>query len=225
MHIGLIGGIGPAATEYYYRGLVARSIAVSKPLELTIVQAHAPELAKNAADGASRSQAAIFARLIDRLAAAGAEAAAITSMGGHFCIADLLPLSPLPLISAIPVIGNAIQQAGIKTIGLLGTRTVMAGRLYGGLTSATVVVPEGESLEQIHKHYIAMALSGQVTDEQRRDLFAAGQKMCRDQGAEAVLLAGTDLFLAFAGHDCGFPTLDAADIHIDALHQVAMTTT
>jgi aspartate racemase len=206
MHIGLIGGIGPAATEYYYRGLVARSIAVSKPLELTIVQAHAPELAKNAADGASRSQAAIFARLIDRLAAAGAEAAAITSMGGHFC-------------------GNAIQQAGIKTIGLLGTRTVMAGRLYGGLTSATVVVPEGESLEQIHKHYIAMALSGQVTDEQRRDLFAAGQKMCRDQGAEAVLLAGTDLFLAFAGHDCGFPTLDAADIHIDALHQVAMTTT
>jgi aspartate racemase len=205
--------------------LVARSIAASKPLELTIVHAHAPELAQNAAAGASNIQAAIFARLINRLAAAGAEAAAITSMGGHFCVPDLLPLSTLPFINAIPVIGAAIQRRGIKTIGLLGTRTVMAGRLYGGLTSATVVVPEGDSLELIHKHYIAMALSGQVTSEQRRDLFAAGQKMCRDQGAEAVLLAGTDLFLAFAGHDCGFPTLDAADIHIDALHEAAMSST
>jgi aspartate racemase len=24
MHIGLIGGIGPAATDYYYRGLIER---------------------------------------------------------------------------------------------------------------------------------------------------------------------------------------------------------
>ena len=37
------------------------------------------------------------------------------------------------------------------------------------------------------------------------------------QGAEIVILAGTDLFLAFDGYDCGFPTLDSARAHVDGL--------
>jgi aspartate racemase len=36
--------------------------------------------------------------------------------------------------------------------------------------------------------------------------FAIGNDLCRTQGAEVVLLAGTDLFLAFEGRECGFPT-------------------
>jgi hypothetical protein len=39
------------------------------------------------------------------------------------------------------------------------------------------------------------------------------------QGAEAVLLGGTDLFLAFAGQDCGFPVIDCAEIHVEALYR------
>jgi aspartate racemase len=39
MHLGLIGGIGPAATEFYYRHLVHAHAAAGRPLELTIAQA------------------------------------------------------------------------------------------------------------------------------------------------------------------------------------------
>jgi aspartate racemase len=39
------------------------------------------------------------------------------------------------------------------------------------------------------------------------------------QGADAVMLGGTDLFLAFQGQDCGFPVLDCADVHVDALYR------
>ena len=35
--------------------------------------------------------------------------------------------------------------------------------------------------------------------------------------AQAVVLAGTDLFLAFDGRDCGFPAIDCAEIHINTL--------
>jgi len=31
------------------------------------------------------------------------------------------------------------------------------------------------------------------------------------------MLGGTDLFLAFAGHDPGFAVIDCADIHVDAV--------
>jgi aspartate racemase len=36
MHIGLIGGIGPAATVFYYERMVRAFAAVEQPLHLTI---------------------------------------------------------------------------------------------------------------------------------------------------------------------------------------------
>ena len=36
---------------------------------------------------------------------------------------------------------------------------------------------------------------------------------------EAVILAGTDHYLAFEGQECGFPVIDCAEIHIDALYR------
>ena len=88
MHIGLIGGIGPAATEFYYRGLIDRHANSNTALDLTIVHADVREMARNLANRDARKQADAFAPLLRRLAAAGADAAAVTSMGGHFCIRE-----------------------------------------------------------------------------------------------------------------------------------------
>ena len=67
LHIGLIGGIGPAATEYYYRGLIQRHTRSDKVLELTIVHADLRELARNQANRAAQRQADAFLRLVRRL--------------------------------------------------------------------------------------------------------------------------------------------------------------
>jgi aspartate racemase len=137
-------------------------------------------------------------------------------------VQELLALSPIPILNAIPEIAERVQKNELKTVGLLGTSRVMQTRLYGGISSASVVVPEGDALDKVHRTYIAMALSGKVTDEQRRELFSIGQSLCRDQGAEVVLLAGTDLFLAFDGRACAFPFMDCAEIHIDALYRASV---
>jgi aspartate racemase len=219
MHIGLIGGIGPAATEFYYRGLIDRHTRSNTALDLTIVHADVREMARNLANRDARKQADAFAPLLRRLAAAGADAAAVTSMGGHFCIRELEAMSPLPLLNALPEVDAAIGRRNLKTVGILGTRMVMETRMYGAIASAAVVVPEGEALDEVHKNYSEMAIAGRVTDAQRRVFFAAGERLCRDRGAEVVLLGGTDLFLAFQGHDCGFPVLDCADVHVEAIYK------
>src|SRR5215468_6239832 len=217
MHIGLIGGIGPAATEFYYRNLVRAHAAANCALDLTIVHADMRDLVQNMSDGATDKQAEIFLRLTRRLQAAGAEAVAVTSIAGHFCIRELEALSPLPVINAIPVIEAELVNRGLRRVGLLGTRVAMQSRLYGGINAVDVVLPQGESFDATHNAYVAMASDGQADDQQRELLFSVGNDLCRKQGAEAVLLAGTDLFLAFDGHDCGFPTIDCARVHIDAL--------
>ena len=50
MHIGLIGGIGPAATEFYYRGLIDRHAAAGTTLDLTIAHADVREMSRNLAN-------------------------------------------------------------------------------------------------------------------------------------------------------------------------------
>ncbi len=223
MHIGLIGGIGPAATEFYYRGLIDRHAKSGTRLELTISNAEVRDLSHNLANKDARKQAGIFAALMSRLKAAGAQVAAVTSMGGHFCIGELLPISPLPVLNGIPEVDAAVKRGKFKTIGIIGTRMVMETRMYGAISSAAVVVPPGAELDEVHENYVAMA-AGRANYTQRRVFFAAGERLCREQGAEVVLLGGTDLFLAFKGCDAGFPVLDCADVHVEAIYQASLRT-
>lgn len=222
MHLGLIGGIGPAATEFYYRGLVRKHAAAGREMELTIVHAQLADLVRNQTGGAAEAQAALFAELVGRLKAAGAGVAAVTSLGGHFCVRELEALSPLPLVNLIDALDAEITRRKYARVGLLGTRLAMETGIYGGLSTTAFVFPEGEACDAVHDAYVAIALAGRATDHDRDRLFAAGEKLVREQGAETVVLAGTDLFLAFDGHDCGFPTLDSAEVHIDALYEVSV---
>lgn len=222
MHIGLIGGIGPAATEFYYRGLIDQHAEANTSLDLTIAHADVGEMSRNLANGDARKQADIFAALLGRLAAAGADLAAVTSMGGHFCIRELEAIAPLPILNAIPQVAAEVRRRNYKTVGILGTHMVMETRLYGAISSATVLVPEGAALAEVHRTYAEMAAAGRVNDRQRQVFFDAGRALHRDRGAEVVLLGGTDLFLAFQAVDCAFPVLDCAQIHVDALCQQSL---
>jgi aspartate racemase len=222
MHVGLIGGIGPAATEFYYRGLVRAFAAANRRLELTIVNAEVREMTGNMDARDPGAQATIFAGLIGRLKAAGAEAAAVTSMGGHFCIRELTAISPLPLINAIPELDAHFGAMGVRRIGILGSRAVMESRFYGGVTSVEIVAPKGPDLDEVHHRYVAMATAALATDADRRFFLEAGQKLVTGQDADVVVLSGTDLFLAFDGAAPGYRVADAAEIHIGAIVRAAM---
>jgi len=217
MHIGLIGGIGPAATDFYYRGLVDRHVAAGIPLDCTIAHADVREMSKNLTGGHPGRQAEIFAGLIGRLKAAGAQAAAVTSMGGHFCIDELLPISPLPLVHGVHAVEAAVQKSGLRKIGVLGTRLVMQTRLYGGVPSAELLAPDSDMFDLVGDAYMAMAQIGRVTALQRDVFFKAGDRLMQ-RGAQAIMLGGTDLFLAFQGGTPPFPLVDCADIHVDAIY-------
>ena len=222
MHIGLISGIGPAATEFYYRGLVAAHEATGAMLDLTIVQADVRDLVRNATAGDAAAQADIYRRLTERLKGAGADAVAVTSLGGHFCISEFETVSPLPVINAIPVIDAYLGASGYKRIGLIGTRFVMQSGIYGGVSSVDFVTPQGDDMDAVHAAYLGIAMPVVPNQDDCAYLFEAGRRLVEDHVAEAVFLGGTDLFLAFEGRDCGYPVIDAAEVHIKALAQASM---
>lgn len=217
MHIGLIGGIGPAATVSYYQRLCARMRQLEAPLELTIVQADVNTLIRNNLADHRDEQAAIYAVLIDRLEAAGAECVGITSLGGHFCFDETARIASLPLVSAVTPLDDFFAAEGLSCVGLLGTRVVMRTRLYGQLHRTRAVVRDDE-VDHISQLYDEVARSGSCSDAQRDVFFAAGRRMVEEQGAEAIILAGTDLNIAFDGkRDPGYRIIDALDVHVALL--------
>ncbi|WP_420832676.1 aspartate/glutamate racemase family protein [Salipiger mangrovisoli] len=221
LHIGLIGGIGVAATVVYYQRLAAAVAALGAPLELTIVQADVQELIRNNLADKRAAQAEVYARLIDRLAAAGCDCAAITSLGGHFCFEETVARASLPLVSAVAPLDDFFAREGLLRVGLLGTRVVMRTRLYGQLARTEAVALDGET-EALGQRYQEMAVAGSCSEADRAAFFEAGRRMVEDMGAEAIVLAGTDLNLAFDGrHDPGYRVIDALDVHVDVLAGLA----
>ncbi len=218
MHIGLIGGIGPAATVVYYQRLVAAFRDLGRPLDLTIVNAHVNTLVANAEAGRRREQAGVFAGLLARLRGAGADFATITSLGGHFCFAETQAVSPLPLVSAIAPMDGYCAARGIVTVGLLGARQVTGSKLFGQLQRTRVIAPG--RLDEVHSAYLETAVTARCTPDQRALFFDEGQKMI-DRGADAIVLGGSDLGLAFDGADPGFPVVDGVQVHVDHLVELA----
>lgn len=218
MHIGLIGGIGPAATQFYYRGLVAASKAAGIPFRMTISHADNAALVENFFADRRAPQAQVFADHIAALAAAGAEVAAVTALAGHYCIDETIALSPLPIVNAVDVTRRAIAKTGTTRIGLLGSGRVMTTGLYGALHGIDQIIPA--EAEAVGRAYIAMAQRGSCDETERSFFFAEGAKLM-EAGAESVFLAGTDLFLAFEGHDPGYPVIDGGALHIAELARLA----
>ena len=219
MHIGLIGGIGVAATVVYYQRLAA-AMAERAPakLDLTIVHGNIQELIRNNLADRREEQARAFLPLLERLKSAGCGCAALTSLGAHFCLDELSALSPLPLLSAIAPLDAYFAGRGIRRIGLLGTRVVMRTRLYGQLTRTEALALD-DDIETLGQTYQDVALAGRCDPVQRRAFLDAGKRLIA-AGAEAVVLAGTDLNLAFDGQDPGYKVIDALDVHVDLLADV-----
>ncbi len=220
MHIGLIGGIGVAATQVYYERLVAAITARGQKADLTIVHADVAKLVSNNLNDRRHAQAEVYLPLLERLKAAGADCAAITSLGGHFCYAETEAISPLPLVSAVAPLDGYFAAQGLSRVGLLGTQVMMRTRAYGQLRQTEAVVLE-EEIEHLGQTYQDMAIRGSASDADRALFLDAGARLVRTLGAGAVVLAGTDLGLVFDDADPDYTVIDALDIHVEVLARLA----
>ncbi len=222
MHIGLIGGIGVAATIVYYQRL-SKAVAArgAGRFDLTIAHGDIQELIRNNLADRREEQALAFLPLVERLACAGCDCVALTSLGAHFCFAELEARSPVPLVSGVAPLDDYFVSRGIRRIGLLGTRVVMRTRLYGQL-ARTEAIALDDDIEEIGQTYQEVAVAGICTPAQRELFINAGRRMM-GEGAEAIVLAGTDLNLAFDGQEPGYPVIDALDVHVAALADLAIS--
>ncbi len=218
--LGVIGGLAPATTIDYYRLLVAayreqrqdqsypsiliNSIDLTRLMRL-VTENRLPELTQ------------WLSREIDRLARGGADIGLISSNTPHIVFDELSQASPIPLISIVETAAQAVEELGLKSVGLLGTRYTMLGRFYPdvfGRRGIAVCPPSPADLDYVHTKYMDELLQEDFRSETREGIHGVIERL-KQAGVGGVLLAGTELTLLLRDSgDRGVPLLDTIRIHV-----------
>ena len=82
-----------------------------------------------------------------------------------------------------------------------------------GRLGVDVVMPKPDEIAFIHDRYLDVVYD-RSTPEKIDRLRELAHTLIKRDGAEAVLLAGTDLSMVMNEENAGFPTLDCAGVHI-----------
>jgi aspartate racemase len=219
--LGLIGGLGPGATITYYRALVAAHAAQDRVARMMIAHADVNRVLALAGANDRDGLAHYLAGVIRDLKAGGADFTAIVAITPHICAPQLVKLSPLRLIDMVTEVSAALRAKGLKRVALFGTRFTVESAMFGRLDGVEVATPRPDEITQIHDTYVDV-VAGHQTAAQLDQLRALARTLVTRDGAEAILLAGTDLSTVFDENNAGFPLLDCAGVHIAAIAREMM---
>ena len=221
--LGIVGGIGPESTIEYYRfildGYRARVPDGSAPhLIIDSIDVNRGIAMLDANDQAALAD--YLAESVERLVRAGAELGLIAANTPHIVFDEVQRRSSLPLISIVQATCDRARELGLRRPVLLGTGFTMRGRFYPDVFARAgleLVTPNESEKALIHAAYIGELLKNEFRPETRAAILEIIGRMRREEGIEAVILAGTELPLLLRGAEPeGLQFLDTTLIHVAA---------
>jgi aspartate racemase len=213
--LGLVGGLGPLATSFYY-GALAESHA-DAATDMVIIHADLTRVLRLVGEGNLEGLADYLSGQIERLKGAGAQVAAIAAVTPHICMPRLIEKSQLPIIDMIDVLNEHLAGLHDPRVALFGTRPVMETELFGRLRNGMIVKPGPDECQLIHDTYLDVVRGRGSKPEQTKLLRDLAGTLKKRDGVEAIVLAGTELSVLFDGEEMGFNGIDCARLHIAAI--------
>lgn len=226
--IGLIGGMSWESSALYYRLINqaahsrlgghhnARSLMFTLDFD---------ELNDLAAKGDWERVAEVIAKAARLLEAGGAAFAMLTAVTAHYVADKVASTIKIPLLHIADPAGRILRAAGYKRVGLLATRYTMelgflAERLEEGF-DLEVLVPPDDQRAQLHRIIIEELTLGVVRPESREVLLQLARDLAA-KGAEAVVVACTELPLLAAMEEYPLPAYDVVKLHAEAAVDLAL---
>lgn len=217
--IGLVGGMSWESTVPYYR-IINETIKErlgglhSARIVLYSVDFATVEALQRAGDWATAGSAlAEAAAAVER---AGAQCVVLCTNTMHKVAPAIEAAVRVPLLHIADTTADAIKEARIGTVGLLGTRFTMEQDFYRDrLTQRhgiSTLVPDLAARDLVHRVIYEELCVGRVLESSRA---AVRQVMARlvDSGAGAIVLGCTELTLLVRAEDATVPLIDTTELH------------
>jgi aspartate racemase len=220
--LGLLGGMSWESTAVYYRllnELIHRRIGghASAPVLLWSVDFAEIEALQRSGDWAEQGR--ILGDAAAALQDAGAQAVALATNTLHLVADDITARIDVEFIDLIDVVARSVASQGYHTVGVLATGFTMDSDLYPsrlGEHDVSVLTPEGADHRDVHRIIYDELVHGIVRDESRARYLEVIAHLV-ERGAQAVVLACTEIDLLLADGDADVPLLDSTALHCAAL--------
>lgn len=216
-HIGLIGGLAPKAGIFYYEQLLDRHDRAGTRLDLTLRHADVATVLDHVNAGDRQGLGHYLAELSNQLFEAGADVVAVTAVAAHLAIEEVRAEAKGTVVNLLETIPAGLLAAGVERVAIFGNRAVMTTGIYESLAPETVVPLEPDVLESVHDTYNRIALDGKRHTPTEVEFLAAVADQAMADGAEAIILAGTDLSSFYSETPPQFPSIDLGQLHIDQI--------
>ncbi len=213
--LGIIGGLGPLATAYFYRRIVELTPAQSDQDHIETWIRSCPSIPDRTAFLLGRSTEDPRPKMIEAgisLVKSGADVLAIPCVTAHAFHKDLEEGIGHPILHAIGELGKTCQARGIRQVGIMATDGARDSSVYESILQAydvSCIWPEEADQARVMHMIYQDVKAGRIISE--GDFTQVGNALLQ-AGAEAVVLGCTELSQATVTMNLNEDYIDIIDV-------------
>jgi aspartate racemase len=225
--IGLIGGMSWESTVPYYQLIneyVKKELGGLHSAKIALYSVEFDEIERCQSENRWDDSAKILADAAIGLEKCGADFILICTNTMHKVFDQVQAAVDVPLLHIADATGEVLKEAGIKKVGLLGTRYTMQQDFYKGRLAEAgfdVAVPPEEMIGELNRIIFEELCVGEIKEDSRA-YFARAIEELKKEGCEGVILGCTEIGLLVRPEDSVLPVFDTTVIHAEAAAKKAL---
>lgn len=228
--IGILGGMSWESSAIYYQLLnreVQKRLGGVHSAKLLLYSFDFDEMSALQQAGKWDEANALMTRVASDLAKAGADFLLIACNTMHCATPQMEKAVRLPLLHIADPLGKAIDRAGLRRVGLLGSRYTMEqdGIIRGRLQArygVDVITPDGDDAAEVSRVIYEELVRGKFL-ESSRAAYARIIARLIARGAQGIVLGCTELPLLVKPEDSAVPLFDTTTLHALAAVDYALS--
>lgn len=225
--IGMLGGMSWESSIAYERLInteVRRRLGGVHSADLIIRSYDFDRIERLQAAGDWAGAGALLASDAARLQRAGADCVVLCTNTMHRLADAIEAAISVPFLHIADTTAEAARRAGVKTLGLLGTRYTMEGDFYRGRLERGglgVVVPDDAGRARVHAVIYDELVQGRIEPSSRAAFVEIAAELVA-RGAEGVVAGCTEIELLLRPEDVTVPYFPTARLHALAAVEFAL---
>ena len=226
--IGLLGGMSWESSIEYYRIInqtVQERLGGLHSARSLMYSVDFAPVAELQAAGRWAEAGELLAGAARQLERGGADFIVLCTNTMHRVAAEIQAALTIPLLHIADPTARAITAAGLRTVGLLGTRFTMEQEFYTGRLienyGLDVRIPDQADREIIHRVIYEELCLGRIDPASKQQYQAIMQRLIA-AGAEGIILGCTEIDLLIKPGDSDVPLFDTTALHAIAAVEYAL---
>ncbi len=227
--IGLIGGMSWESSAHYYalvNRLVKERLGGFHSARVLLYSVDFGEVEPRQRAGRWDELGALLNRAALALERGGADFLVLCANTMHKVADELMAEVRIPLLHIADVTAASVKAAGLRRVGLLGTRYTMEQDFYRRRLAERhgleVLVPDRADQAEVNRVIFEELVLGRVEASSRSYYQEVVDRLARS-GAQGIIAGCTEIGMLLSPSDVALPLFDTTEIHARAAVDLALS--